>query len=49
VPVDSCSIAVSILRVLVFIAFCEYMALTFVLITDIAQLQSLKMPTGITG
>jgi hypothetical protein len=35
VPVDSCSIAVLIARELVFIAFCEYIALTLVLITDI--------------
>ena len=39
VPVESCSMAVLIERALVFIAFCEYIALTFVLITDIHVLQ----------
>jgi hypothetical protein len=39
VPVDSCSIAVFMLRVLVFNAFCEYKALTLVLIDDIVFLQ----------
>jgi hypothetical protein len=34
--------AVLIARALVFIAFCEYIALTFVLITDMTQLQSKK-------
>jgi hypothetical protein len=35
VPVDNCSMAVLMARALVFIAFCEYIALTLVLMTDI--------------
>jgi len=39
VPVDNCSMAVLMARALVFIAFCEYKALTFVLITVMISLQ----------
>jgi hypothetical protein len=34
VPVESCSMTVFMARAFVFIAFCEYIALTFVLMTD---------------